>query len=131
MLSNKVGVNLVGPQELSSKAGRAPGVLAHKDQQLILVRDLLKVTPLRSKVFRPEATLMDKDPHRERKEIYFTMRARTVEEMTERQTRATRAKVDLNRSQNKARTKVAMNKVATKTGQVITTTGQEKIFRST
>ena len=126
MLSSKVGINLVGPQELSSKAGRAPGVLAHKDQQLILVRDLLKVTPLRSKVFRPEATLMDKDQHQETKEIDLTMRARTVEEMAELRMLATRAKVDLNRSQNKARIKVAMNMGDTKTGQVVTMTDSRK-----
>ena len=74
---------------------------------------------------------MDKDQHQETKEIDLTMRARTVEEMTERQTRATKAKVDLNRSQNKARVKVAMNMGDTKTGQVVTLIGQEKIFHST
>ena len=95
-----------------------------------MVRDLLKVMPLRSKVFRPEAILMDKDQHQKEKKIDPTMMARTVEEIAELRMLATRAKVDLNLSQNKARTKVAMNMVDTKTGQVITTTGQEKIFRS-
>ena len=74
---------------------------------------------------------MDKDLHQETKEIDPTMRARTVEEMAELQLRETRAKVDLNRSQNKARIKGAMNMGDTTTGQVVTMTGQEKIFLST
>jgi hypothetical protein len=130
-LSNKVGNKLAGPQELSSKAGRAPGVLAHKDQQHNLVRDFLKVMLLRSKVSRRKTILMDKDQHQKEKEIDPTMMARTVEEMAELRMLATRAKVDLNRSQNKARIKVAMNMGDTTTGQVVTMTGQEKIFLST
>ena len=93
-LSSKVGNNLAGPQELSSKAGRAPGVLAHKDQQFSLVRDLLKAMPLRSKVLRPEAISMDKDLHQETKEIDPTMVDLIVGEVAEFQTQGIRAKED-------------------------------------